>query len=536
MRVLSGIGIGLGAASAEVFRVSRSPRPKSPTSRTGSVADEIQLLQTAVDRVAAELRQLGLNASPEKAQLFNALGLMIEDSELFASASGHISKGWSASSALLLAVEEFADLLSGDPLFEERAVDLRELAERVVITLAGSSNELELPRTTAVVLVGEDFSPAEVAQFGPNIVGVVTTAGGPTSHTAVLLRSMSIPAVFGCVEANDLVDGEVVLVDPAGDRVVVGADLSSATKSIKLVPKSFEPILPVRANIGSLSDAVKAATSAASGVGLLRTELLYLNRQNPPSITEQSESYREIFSASPEGPLVVRTIDVSSDKPVPFLSIDPGDTTTPGYGLLAQNRQFVVDQLVSIESARIGSGRDVWVMAPMIASASEAIEFVELARSVGDFKTGVMVEVPQFATAIGELRGKVDFISVGTNDLSQFIFETNRLAPLSPKLLSPWQPALIRTLASIASQALEAGIYSGVCGESASDPIFAIVLAGLGFDSISSSMSQVSEVRAALSSISKAEAQEIARIALTATSPEQAKALVLQALGPKAGS
>lgn len=536
MRELSGVGIGLGAASAEVFRVSKPKLPENPTVRSGSVSQEVETLRLAIQNIGSELSQLAAGASSQNAEVLSALRLMIQDSELFTAAEEQIERGWSAGSALFLAVEEFALLLSGDPIFEQRAEDLRELGHQVVANLLGLSTSLELPQGGPVVLVGDDFSPSDVSQFGANVVGVITTGGGPTSHTAILLRSMGIPAVLGCQTAADLIDGEIVLVDPAGDRVLVGADISSATKSIKLIPKSLEPIVPVRANIGSLSDAVRAATSAADGVGLLRTELLYLNRRTSPSIQEQSESYAEIFRSAPDGPVVVRTIDVSGDKPVPFLSFDARDTTTPGYGLLKKNRQFVVDQLFSIESARLSSGRDVWVMAPMIASPEEAQEFVGLARSVGNFRVGVMVEIPEFSRAICQLVGQVDFISVGTNDLSQFLFETNRLAPLSPALLSPWQPALIRTLSDIASQASKAGIASGVCGESASDPVFAIVLAGLGFDSVSAAMSQVGEVRNALSSVSRVEAAELAQLALSAKTAEEAKALVLGALSSKAGS
>jgi phosphotransferase system enzyme I (PtsI) len=297
-----------------------------------------------------------------------------------------------------------------------------------------------------------------------------------------------------------------------------------------LVAKSFDPIIPVRANIGSLEDAVRTAATSAEGVGLLRTELLYLSQHTVPSVDEQTKSYSDIFAAAPEGPVVVRTIDVSTDKPVPFLSVDPKAALTPGYSLLSDNREFVIGQLKSIERARELTGREIWVMAPMVDSASEAIEFADLARTHGHYKVGVMVETPSLANEVAELKGKVDFVSVGTNDLSQFLFETNRLAPLSPALLSPWQPKLIKLLAKIAKAAHAGNISTGVCGESASDPVFAIVLAGLGFDSVSASMSQVGAVRTALSSVSLDEAVDVAQVALSAGSAESAKAMVLGAL------
>ncbi len=526
---LPGIGIGLEAVSAEVYRVKpREGQPK--VGRSGTIASEKEALAAAISRVTEELQVLSVSAEPTNSEILQALGMMISDPELFAGAEVQIEKGWTAGSALFFAVDEFANLLQGDQHLEERAADLKDLASRVSAELSGNGIGLDVPLAGRVVLVGEEFFPTDVAQFGKAVVGVITSKGGPTSHTAIILRSMGIPAVFGCSQAEFLVDGQTVLVDPAGDRVVVDADLSSATQSISLIAKSVEPIIPVRANIGSLADSVRSATTAADGVGLLRTELLYLAAQQTPSIDDQSRSYAEIFASAPEGPVLVRTIDVSTDKPVPFLSVDPSAALVPGYSLLRENRDFVVGQLESIERARVKTGRDVWVMAPMIASVAEAIEFTTLARSIGDYKVGVMVEIPELADNVAALAGSVDFISVGTNDLSQFLFETNRLAPLSPALLSPWQPKLIELLSRIANAAIGAGISRGVCGESASDPVFAIVLAGLGFDSVSASMSQVAAVRTALSSVNMVKAQEVAALALSSETAESAKAAVLAAL------
>ena len=527
--VLSGVGIGLSAVSAEVFRV-KARVSSGQTARSGSASEETLALTASISKVALELEQMAAGAETSNAEIFSALSLMIQDPELFAAARVQIEKGWSAGSALFLAVEEFAQLLRGDALLEERAADLKDLATRVSAELNGVGIGMQVPLRGRVVLVGEDFYPTDIAQFGKAVVGVIASKGGPTSHTAILLRSMGIPAVLGCAGAEELVDGQIVLVDPAGDRVLVDSDISSATQSINLVAKSFEPLIPVRANIGSFEDAVRASATAAEGVGLLRTELLYLSQHTVPSIEDQTKSYSEIFAAAPEGPVVVRTIDVSTDKPVPFLSVDPKAALTPGYSLLSDNREFVIGQLKSIERARELTGREIWVMAPMVDSASEAIEFAELARSHGQYKVGVMVETPSLANQVSELKGKVDFVSVGTNDLSQFLFETSRLAPLSPALMSPWQPKLIQLLEKISQAAQAANISTGVCGESASDPVFAIVLAGLGFDSVSAAMSQVAAVRTALSAVTLDQAKDIAQLALGAASAESAKAMVLGAL------
>jgi phosphotransferase system enzyme I (PtsI) len=204
-----------------------------------------------------------------------------------------------------------------------------------------------------------------------------------------------------------------------------------------------------------------------------------------------------------------------------------------GYRLLANHREFVEGQLKALEQARKDSGREVWVMAPMISTLDEAKNFAGLARSIGKYRVGIMIETPSISLLVNQLSGVVDFVSVGTNDLSQYLFAADRMNPSLGALLNHWQPALIQALARIASDAKAAGISSGVCGESASDPAFAIVLAGLGFDSVSVSRSQVDAVHNALSSLEIADAKAVANAVLQATSAEEAKATALREIGAR---
>ncbi|MEY4990926.1 MAG: hypothetical protein RIS08_1152 [Actinomycetota bacterium] len=531
--ILAGMGVGLSPVRAEVFRVKPSQPLPAAHKHSGNAESEKETLRSAVSAVAHYLEELTEKAGETSAEIFEALKMLLEDEDLFETAAAQIDEGWSAATAFIMAVDEFGELLAGDAAFEERVADLRDLAKRVAAHIHGIHLGLDLPTSGRYVLVGEDFSPADTAQFTNAVVGVVTIKGGPTSHTAIICRSKSIPAVVSCSSAEGLVDGQIVLVDPVGDRVVVDGDESMATKTISFVAKSMEPIIPVRANIGSLSDAVSAATTAANGVGLFRTELLYLSANSMPSVSEQAKSYTEVLKAAPEGPIVVRTIDAGSDKPVPFLKMDHEENPAlgvRGYRLIQEHRQFILDQLASLEIARKESGREVWVMAPMIATSQEALEFAALARAAGDFKVGVMVETPSIVMALSDLANQLDFISVGTNDLSQYLFAADRMNPSLGALLNPWQPALIRALAKIASDSAAGNLSSGVCGESASDPAFAVVLAGLGFKSVSASMSQVGAVRTALSSVSLDQAKAVAAEALGATTAEEAKSRVLAAL------
>ena len=534
--ILSGLGVGLAPALGEVLVIEHSQLLPEWTKSTKSSDQEIEELKAAIAFVANQLDELGAKAGGTSAEIFEALKSLLEDDELFEVATSNISDGWSAAAAFGKAVDEFSELLKGDPTFDERIADFQDLSKRVQAKLAGIKLDLDLPTTGKIVLVGEDFSPADTAQFTDAVVGVVTLKGGPTSHTAIICRSRNIAAVVSCPGASELATGDKVLVDPVGDRVIVSDDVSLATQAITFVPIGANSLIPVRANIGSLDDAESASKTMADGVGLFRTELLYLSSSQEPSIQQQAKSYTEILKAAPEGPIVVRTIDAGSDKPVPFLNMPAEENPSlgvRGYRLLANHREFVEGQLKALELARKESGREVWVMAPMVSTLEEAKTFADLARAIGQYKVGIMIETPSIALMVDQLAGVVDFVSVGTNDLSQYLFAADRMNPSLGALLNHWQPALIKSLSLIASDAKKAGIYSGVCGESASDPAFAILLAGLGFDSVSVSRSQVDAVHNALSSIEIADAQKVAQAVLKSSSAEQAKATALREIGAR---
>lgn len=532
--ILTGLGVGLNAVRAEVFRVKPKAVLPGPAKHRGDVAGEKESLESAIQHVSQYLAELSLREDETGAAIFEALTMLLEDEDLFATAVAEIESGWNAATAFAVAVDSLEPKFAGDSALMERLGDLKHLAKRVAARLAGVQIGLDLPTAGAYVIVAEDISPSDVVQFTDVVVGVVTSEGGPTSHTAIMCRSKSIPALVSCAQATELVDGQTVLVDPVGNRVVVGGEDSMATQAISFVAKSLNPIIPVRANIGSLHDSIQAATTAADGVGLFRTELLYLSETTVPSVAKQAQSYIEILNAAPPGPIVVRTVDVRSDKPVPFLGITEEAVPAldiPGYSLMQSHREFLMGQLTSLEASRRESGRDVWVMAPMIANANEALEFADMANSCGEYKVGIMIENPAIAEAIRDLAGKIDFISVGTNDLSQFLFASDRLNAGLGELLSPWQPALVKLLQQIARDAQDVGISSAVCGESASDPAFAVVLAGMGFKSVSASRSQVGAVRSALSAVTLEQAQQVAKVALAATTAVQCKTAVLDALG-----
>jgi phosphotransferase system enzyme I (PtsI) len=534
--ILSGLGVGLSPAQGEVLVIEHSQLIPEWTKSTKTAEQETSELTGAIAFVANQLDELGAKAGGTSAEIFEALKALLEDDELLEVSKSNISEGWSAAASFGKAVDEFSELLKGDPTFDERIADFQDLSKRVQARLAGITLELDLPATGRIVLVGDDFSPADTAQFTDAVIGVVTIKGGPTSHTAIICRSRNIAAVVSCPGASALATGDKVLVDPVGDRVIVSEDVSLATQAINFVPIGDKSLIPVRANIGTLDDALSASKTLADGVGLFRTELLYLSSTHEPSIDQQAKIYTEILQAAPAGPIVVRTIDAGSDKPVPFLNMPAEENPSlgvRGYRLIANHRDFVEGQLKALEIAREQSGREVWVMAPMVSTLDEAKTFAQLAKSFGKYKVGIMIETPSMAILVDQLGGVLDFVSVGTNDLSQYLFAADRMNPSLGALLNHWQPALIQSLARIASDARKAGISSGVCGESASDPAFAILLAGLGFDSVSVSRSQVNAVHDALSSLDLPAAQQVAKEVLLAASAEQAKATALREISAR---
>ena len=533
MNELKGLGVGLVAAVGTVHVVEPAKAlPGWEKTATGAELEAARL-KSGIAAVSRNLDELAARNDHTTAEIFEALKMLLEDDELFDVARGFLDEGWSAAAAIGMAVNEFAEILGGDPDFDARVQDLQDLSRRVQANLAGIHLGLDLPSEGRIVLVGEDFSPADTAQFTPAVIGVITRAGGPTSHTAIICRARSIAAVVSVTDAGTLSQGQSVLVDPVGDRVVPGGDLTQATAPLEFAETDANPIIPVRSNIGTADDARTAAKTKANGVGLFRTELLYLSASSEPSVEQQTASYAEVLAAAPEGPIVVRTIDAGSDKPVPFLNMPHEENPSlgvRGFRLIVEHRQFIANQLISLEAARQATGREVWVMAPMIATVAEAAEFAELARSIGQFKVGIMIETPAISMQVDVLRGVVDFVSIGTNDLSQYLFAADRMNPALGALLNPWQPGLIRMLNKIGADGQAAGISVGVCGESASDPAFAVVLAGLGIGSVSASPSQVNVVRNALAGVTLEKAKAVAAAALSGTDAASAKAAALAAL------
>jgi phosphotransferase system enzyme I (PtsI) len=512
---LKGIGIGDTAAEAVVFKVTASFNPE-PKNHSGSVQEELEKLTPAINKITAEMNELA--GSEHDGEIFEALAMLVSDEALLEMAIEKIKDGLDAGSAFHAATVELTEILREDADFSERANDVLDLATRVWAHTECIELGLEIPDGEALVLVADDFAPADTAKFNSSVKGVITRNGGPTSHVAILCRSKGIPAVVGVAEIDKLDQGQKILIDPAGDRVLIDGAISDATVSMSFAPEHEKTLIPVLGNVGNQTDAEKAKSAGGQGVGLFRTEFAFLNQEQRPSIDQQLNDYLNVLNAAPKGQFIARTLDAGSDKPLPFLGIE--DEENPALGVRGfrindTDPEFMDDQLNALKLAEEKSGKAVSVMAPMIARVSEAKKFAELARDHGFKNVGIMVETPSIIFQLKHLKGVIDFVSIGTNDLSQYLFAADRLHPKLGTLLDVWQPALLEAIKTTVDEAHAQGIKVGVCGEAGSDPMLAIVLAGLGVDTVSASPSQVEAVSNALKTVDAGQAKAIALAAVS---------------------
>lgn len=527
MRELHGAGVSHGVGVGPVRHLADGvsggayePEAKVPAADPDA---ERARAQEALEAVAAELETRGARAGGDAEAVLAAQAMMARDPGLAEEIGRKVDAGASAARAVHDGFETFREVLAnaGDYV-AGRVADLDDVRDRVVARLLGRSVP-DLPESEEpFVLVARDLAPADTAILDPaKVLAFVTEEGGPTSHTAILARSMGVPAVVACPDATSLPDGEVVLVDGGSGAVRVApseeevraARTADAARG-RVLAETIGPgatadghAVPLLANIGGPRDVDAAVRAGAEGVGLYRTEFLFLDRSAPPSEEEQVVAYRAALAAFPGGRVVVRVLDAGADKPLGFLP-PPGIEPNPALGerglrMLRRHPRVLTDQLRALARAAAeipeGGGARLAVMAPMVADAAEARWFVTACRQAGlDAEAGAMVEIPSAALRAGDLLAEVAFLSLGTNDLAQYAFAADRQVGALAELQDPWQPALLDLVALAASAARRAGRGCGVCGEAAADPTLACVLVGLGVTSLSMSAAAIPYVRAAL--------------------------------------
>ena len=541
----AGIGIGTGAAAGIVARLAPPPElPENETAPSDTTTGFAQA-ETALHAVGRELGDRAAATSSTASEVLLAQSMMVVDPALLQQVRTALDEGRGVAHAVEYAFTSFADSLrAAGGYMAERAADLHDLRNRTVAHLLGEQMPGIPDPGHPFVLVAEDLAPADTATLpADKVVAIVTELGAPTSHTAILAKSLGIPAVVSSPQARLLTDGDHVLVDGAAGSITIDPSPATlhnveaaATRRAELLAASHGPGrtadgVPVSLliNIGAERDLPDAAAVDSEGVGLLRTEFLYLDSANAPTVQEQQRSYAAVFEAFAGRKVVVRTLDAGADKPLPF--VEHGDEPNPALGVrglrLTQRKPDMLEQqLAAIAAARADHDADVWVMAPMVSTPAEAAEFTARAEAHGLPVAGAMVEVPATALRASSVLEHCDFLSIGTNDLGQYTFAADRMAGELAGLLDPWQPALLDLIATTAAAGNAAGKPVGVCGEAASDPLLALVLVGLGVTSLSTSPTTVAEVRVSLARHSFDDCIALAKTALTASDATTARTQV----------
>jgi phosphoenolpyruvate-protein phosphotransferase (PTS system enzyme I) len=539
---LHGLGVSAGQATGPALSLGPAPALPEPHPVTDPAAERLGA-RTALELLARDLDARAERAAHKAARdVLEAQALMARDSTLHEAVTAQVERGLDAAHALHAAFTAQADLLrEAGGYLGERAADLDDLRNRAVAHLIGAPMPGVPDPGHPYILIADDLSPADTAALSPDLVlALVTARGGPTSHTAILARALALPAVVGCTGILDIADGTLLRVD--GDQGVVDtgvpepAGTADAARS-RPAPDVADWSGPGRTadghrvalllNAGSARDAHTPAARHAEGVGLLRTELLFLGRHQAPTLKEQRDTYTQILQAFPGRKVVVRTLDAGADKPLPFLGLD--DEPNPALGIrglrTALVRPDVLDlQLDALAQAAEASDAHVWCMAPMVATPGEAAAFRDRAHAHGLPVIGAMVEIPAAALRARRLLDEVDFLSIGTNDLSQYTLAADRQCGRLADLLDPWQPALLDLIAACAQAGRDTGKPVGVCGEAAADPLLACVLTGLGITSLSMSAAAIAPVGARLARHTLADCEQFAQAAINAPDARTARA------------
>jgi phosphotransferase system enzyme I (PtsI) len=545
---LHGIGIGQGVAVGLVVRMSDPLPEPAETASTLTPEAEGGRATAALAVVAADLMSRGVRAGGAAKDVLEAQAMMAEDPTLSDDITTRLATGKTAERAVFEAFASFRDLLAGmGGYMGERAADLDDVSQRVVAHLAGLPAPGVPTPDHPFILVARDLAPADTALLDlGQVLGLITSDGGPTSHTAILAREKSIVAIVGTADAISLRDGDEVILDAANGVVIShpsdAQKLEAQARIAERAARAAAPVgpgmladgtpVPLLANLGNADGAAKAVELGAEGVGLFRTEFLFLGSATSPTILVQEEQYTRMLRQFPGKKVVVRALDAGADKPLAFLNDAPEEN--PALGLrglraLRVSEDILREQLTALANADAATEAEVWVMAPMVSTVEETQYFVDIAHEVGLKTAGVMVEVPSLALTADRVLRHADFASIGTNDLTQYTLAADRMLGSVASFQDPWHPAVLRLVGEVGAAGAAQGKPVGVCGEAAADPLLAVVLVGLGATSLSMSASALADVRESLARFTLDDARRLADAALAADGAASARAAATDA-------
>jgi len=559
---------GIPAARGLARGVSRQWKDAAfviPDAKPVDLTAEKQHLVEARHEAESQLYALSVQVSQQvgdaKAALLEAQAMFLNDTVLVSKAETEIDRGMNAEQAWHQACEYFAAQLESlpDETLRARSADVRDVGRRVIEILLGVQAELALDNQT--ILLARDLAPSQTAALDTSkVMAFCTAEGGSTSHTAILANALGIPAVVGVGdELLEIADGTFLLIDGTAGLLVSNptlellADfdqriLAESEQRERETEFATQPAVTtdghrveIVANVGSIENARKALEYGAEGIGLLRTEFLFLNRNKPPDEQTQFAAYRTILDLMETRPVVARTLDVGGDKEVPYYDFGVDANPFLGYRAIRISLDRPADFKSQLRALlRAGAGHDLRIMFPMIATLAEARQAkklfeeaqaelqannVDMAKEV---QVGIMVEIPAVALLAEQFAPEVDFFSIGTNDLTQYTFAAERGNKHVSHLNDPCHPAILRQIERVVQAAHEQGKWVGVCGEMAGDSQAIPLLLGLGIDELSMSPAQIPSAKQMIRNWSFANAQDLAHRALDLDGAEAVRKTVQQ--------
>ena len=565
MTMIKGIAASNGIAIAKAYKLVMPDLSVEKTT-VEDVEKEIKVYEEAMEKTSKELEAIkeaaAQNLSAEEAAVFDAHALVLADPELKTQVEDKIrNEKLNAAAALDEVATMFVSMFEsmGDEYFRERAADIKDVSRRLLANLLGKPLPNPALINEEVVIIADDLTPSDTAQLNKNLVrGFATNIGGRTSHSAIMARSLEIPAVVACKTITDEVnDGDMIALNGIEGIVVINPD----EDTIKDYMQKRDEYVAYReelktlvnentvstdghhvelvANIGSPKDLEGVKENGGEGVGLFRTEFLYMESAELPSEEKQFEVYKEILEGMAGKPVVVRTLDIGGDKEID--AIDLPKEMNPFLGVRAirlcfQREDIFRTQLRALLRASVYG--DLRIMFPMIAALSEfrkakgilmeekeklLAEGIQVSNSL---QVGIMIEIPAAAVLADQFAKEVDFFSIGTNDLIQYTFAADRMSSGVSYLYQPFNPSILRLIKNVIDAAHKEGKWTGMCGEMAGEALAAPLLLGLGLDEFSMSATSILAQRKRIRSLSKAEMSEMAQKALQCATMEEVVELV----------
>ena len=558
---IQGISGSRGVAVGNVYRyIQEEIVIPDYTVAEDKVEEEIGKFAAAMAATLKQLdtiRQKALDEmGPEEAAIFEAHMQIAQDPSLSDGIKSLVESGHTnVVAATAQTIETFANIFLGmeDPYMRERGADIKDIGDRLMRNMLGMNPRGLSHISGEVILVAQDLAPSDTASLDKNVVkGIVTAAGGPTSHAAIMARTLEIPAVMGVGDIESFVDGDKAVVLGTDGIVEINpsdADWAEYTNQAAAFQEELKRLresanleatttdghyVELFGNIGKVKDAKNALTMGAQGIGLYRTEFLYMENDELPAEDVQFEEYKKVALDMKGKPVIIRTMDIGGDKELKCLDLPSEMNPFLGYRAIriSLNRPdiFKVQLRALLRASAFG---DIHIMYPMIASVEEVKqanamldECKEELTAEGkefnkDIKVGIMIEVPAAAVISPILAKYVDFFSIGTNDLCQYTLAVDRMNEAIGSLYQPLHPGVLRLIKHVIDASHEQGKFTGMCGELASDPVATMILLGLGLDEFSMTASSIPLIKNILRSVSKAECEEVANKALTMDTAEE---------------